>query len=267
MNNFSVLMSVYSQEKPKYLHACLVSITDQSLQPSEVVIVEDGPLPKDLRKVIDNFRSRLKIVSPHINKSKGLGNALNIGLNNCTFEYVVRVDSDDINLKNRFQENINFLDEGYDLIGSYVQEFSENKIGAIRKVPHRFEQIKKFCKSRNPFNHMSVAYKKKVILNHGGYSTDILYKEDYHLWSKLIASNTKMCNIAKVLVLARFNMASMVRRGGLNYAKSEYKLQKFLFQSDISSLAEVFFYGALRFFSFILPGKLRIIIYKYFLRN
>lgn len=267
MNNFSVLMSIYSQEKPEYLRDCLVSITNQSLQPSEVVIVEDGPLTKDLYKVIDDFRSRLKIVSPHINKSEGLGNALNIGLSHCMFEYIVRVDSDDINLNNRFQENINLLDEGYDLVGSYVQEFSDKKIGPIKKVPQKFKQIKKFCKFRNPFNHMSVAYKKKVILNHGGYSTDILYKEDYHLWLKLIAANTNMCNINKVLVLARFNMSSIVRRGGLNYARSEYKLQKFLLQSDISNLVEVFFYGSFRFISFLLPGKLRIIIYKYFLRN
>ena len=45
---FSVLMSVYNGEEPDFLAQALESIASQTLQASQVVLVEDGPLSKDL---------------------------------------------------------------------------------------------------------------------------------------------------------------------------------------------------------------------------
>jgi len=45
---FSVLMSLYIKEKSDFFDLAMKSIYEQTLLPSEVVIVHDGPLTNDL---------------------------------------------------------------------------------------------------------------------------------------------------------------------------------------------------------------------------
>lgn len=53
--NFSVLLSVYIKENPQYLSQALDSIINQSVQASEIIIVKDGPLTKELDDIIDQY--------------------------------------------------------------------------------------------------------------------------------------------------------------------------------------------------------------------
>ena len=94
---FSVLISVYYKEIPEYLDLSLESITDkQILKPNEIVLVKDGPLTKKLDEVIEKYINKypnlFKIIS--LEKNYGLGKALNIGLENCSYEIVARMDAD-----------------------------------------------------------------------------------------------------------------------------------------------------------------------------
>ncbi|HIH7879638.1 TPA: glycosyltransferase [Streptococcus suis] len=56
---FSVLMSVYEKEKPEFLRESLESIlVNQTMIPTEVVLVEDGPLNQGLYSILEEFKSR-----------------------------------------------------------------------------------------------------------------------------------------------------------------------------------------------------------------
>ena len=65
MNNekrkFSVLLSVYYKENPLYLRESLNSIFNQTLLPTEVILVEDGPLNDELYAVIKEFTFTIDI--------------------------------------------------------------------------------------------------------------------------------------------------------------------------------------------------------------
>jgi glycosyltransferase involved in cell wall biosynthesis len=109
---FSVLVSVYHRESPLYLELALNSIWEvQTLKPNEIVLVKDGPLTDSLEAVIDRFFNTcgdvLKIVP--LSRNVGLSTALNIGLSHCSFDYVARMDTDDICMYNRFEKQINFF--------------------------------------------------------------------------------------------------------------------------------------------------------------
>ena len=90
-------MSVYCREKPEYLRAAIESIQAQTLPTKDFVLVCDGPLSTELDAVIAEksaeLGSALKIV--RLEKNRGLGEALNIGLSYCRYELVARMDSDD----------------------------------------------------------------------------------------------------------------------------------------------------------------------------
>ena len=52
---FSVAMCVYGGDNPKWFDVALESVVKQTVQPHEVVIVVDGPIPENLQSVIDKY--------------------------------------------------------------------------------------------------------------------------------------------------------------------------------------------------------------------
>ena len=267
-NCFSVLMAVYKKEQPLFFKEALRSVFEQSLIPNEVVLVKDGPLTEELEQIIVDFSSKneqLKVIT--LEKNQGLGEALRIGLNSCSFDLVARMDSDDICKPYRFEKQIAFLKEHKEItiVGSWIEEFSDCKeeIEAIRELPQEDKQLKIFMKWRNPFNHMTVMFRKKDILAVGGYQPFYLL-EDYYLWNRLANANYYFANIGESLLWARGGYTMLERRGGWKYVVSESKLLKFMYRSGRINIVE---FGAnLMMKSIIrLIGKhLRHTIYTFF---
>ena len=270
-NSFSVLMAVYKKEQPLFFKEALRSVFEQSLIPNEVVLVKDGPLTEELEQIIVDFSSKneqLKVIT--LEKNQGLGEALRIGLNACSFDLVARMDSADICKPYRFEKQIAFLKEHKEItiVGSWIEEFSDCKeeIEAIRELPQEDKQLKIFMKWRNPFNHMTVMFRKKDILAVGGYQPFYLL-EDYYLWNRLANANYYFANIGESLLWARGGYTMLERRGGWKYVVSESKLLKFMYRSGRINIVE---FGAnLMMKSIIrLIGKhLRHTIYTFFLRK
>ena len=270
-NCFSVLMAVYKKEQPLFFKEALRSVFEQSLIPNEVVLVKDGPLTEELEQIIVDFSSKneqLKVIT--LEKNQGLGEALRIGLNACSFDLVARMDSDDICKPYRFEKQIAFLKEHKEItiVGSWIEEFSDCKeeIEAIRELPQEDKQLKIIMKWRNPFNHMTVMFRKKDILAVGGYQPFYLL-EDYYLWNRLANANYYFANIGESLLWARGGYTMLERRGGWKYVVSESKLLKFMYRSGRINIVE---FGAnLMMKSIIrLIGKhLRHTIYTFFLRK
>ncbi len=112
-NNFSVLMSLYIKEKPEFFRHSLDSILANTVLPSEIVVVLDGPITEELRQVLDEFVSKniglFKVVE--LAKNQGLGLALREGILHCSNELVARMDTDDICNPNRFELQLKEFEE------------------------------------------------------------------------------------------------------------------------------------------------------------
>lgn len=185
-----MLMSVYAREQSAYLKEALRSVFEQTVPPSEVVLVKDGPLTTELEAVIASFAGRyksLKIVA--LTQNMGLGNALNVGLSACTYRLVARMDSDDLSLPGRFEAQLRVFDEYPDVsvVGGWISEFDKDPkdIISYRKLPQTDRELKLICQLKNPLNHMTVMFSKKDVLNAGGYQHFYLF-EDYWLWVRMI---------------------------------------------------------------------------------
>lgn len=227
--SFSVLMSIYKGDNPAYLRESLESIANQTLLPNEVVLVLDGPVGENLENVIANYQQRYKnkflIKIVRLNENKGLGEALRIGLKHCTNEIVARMDADDVSLPNRFETQIDYLlKKNLDIVGSYIDEYDENlrKKIATRKVPTAHRNIVRLSRYRNPFNHMTVIFRKKSVERAGSY-IPLLYFEDYYLWLRVIKGGARCGNVPIPLVKARTGRSMLKRRSGIKYLRSELK--------------------------------------------
>ena len=216
---FSVLMSVYAKEQPEFLATALKSnLEDQTLLPDEMILVCDGPLTEALDAVILQFEANYPDVLRvfRLSENGGLGKALNYGLEQCRYEWVARSDSDDVCDNHRFEKQMRYLREHpeVDILGSYIDEFKTNWQEPFRQkqMPLNHEALVQMAKSRNPINHMSVVFRKSVILTAGSYQ-HLPLMEDYYLWVRAICNGATLANIDQYLVHARVGNGMVHRRG------------------------------------------------------
>ena len=262
--NFTVLMSLYIKEKPIYLEQCLQSLQKQTIKANEIVIVLDGPITNELEQIILEWKKTLPIKSVPLEQNLGLGRALNKGLEHCSNEWVFRMDTDDICVSNRFEKQIAYIKTYPNtvLLGGQIEEFTDDSDEFIVKnVPEEASKIYQFAKKRNPFNHMTVAYKKSTIQQLGGYQHH-LFMEDYNLWLRVIANDNEIHNLPSVLVKARAGDAMLSRRKGKEYLKSEWKLFKLKNSLGYHNFLFGLVLFIMRAMPRLLPNKLLAKIYK-----
>ena len=266
--NFSVLMSVYYKDNPQWLKQAIDSVLNNTVKPSQIVLVVDGQIPNELEQVINEYRDSLDIL--RLEKNSGLGIALQQGLLKCKYPLVARMDSDDISLPNRFELQLKEFENNPDLtiVGGYIQEFDSqtNEKTSIRKVPLEDTEIKQYLKTRSPFNHPTVMFKKEDILKVGNYQT-FYQMEDYYLWARLVKSNYQMKNISEILLNFRTDKNMFARRGSYKYFKSNKEVSKQMLKMKIINYPYYLFNITVRFITQVLmPNNIRTLFYKKVLR-
>lgn len=270
--SFSVLISVYKNEIPRYLDRSLKSILNQTVIPDEIILIEDGELPLSLEDVIKEnkraFPKKFKIIK--LKKNQGLGNALRIGTKYVSTDWIARMDSDDISTSERFEKQLQEIVENKDLavVGGQVDEFSfdvSNIVGK-RKVPISYKEIINFAKWRSPFNHPTVMINKKALENVGGY-IPFGNLEDYYLWARIIAAGYNVYNLPDVLVKMRIDNGIYARRGKIRNIKYIYALRNFLYEERIINSAEKYIGNFIMTINILLPQGVRKVFYQRILHN
>lgn len=271
--SFSVLLSIYYKEEPNHLNEALQSIWDnQTLKPNEVVLVKDGPLTVELDDVIQSWNQKLGdlfIVSA-LEKNEGTGRAKNHGLQLCNYEYVAIMDTDDISVSNRFQMQMEYLKKHPNVVvlGGQLQEFvgSLDTIISEKNVPLSNNDIISFSKYRSPFNHPTAIYKRKEIIEIGGYKHHLLM-EDYNLWIRVISRGYQTANLPDVLLYQRISNGMHGRRRGWQYIKSEWQMFRLKRQLKYQNIFTAFALFLLKSGIRILPASMLQTIYAIFLRE
>ena len=270
---YTVLMSVYHKEKPEYLRISINSMLDQTVKPSEFIIVEDGTLTPQLYAVIDTFtkenRGLFKIVKNK--KNLGLGPSLNKGIKIAKNEFIARMDSDDYSVPTRCEEELKIFKRYPDLgiVGSFEAEYIDEieNVVSVHKVPEKNSEIKKFMKRRCAILHPTVMYKKSEVIRSGNYHSVPLY-EDYDLFSIMtLKSGVKSYNIQKNLYYIRTSPDFYKRRGGIKYAKTALQFKAKLYKQGYMSIIDFFISGLGQSMVCLLPNSMRKVFYNKVLRK
>lgn len=270
--NFSVLMSVYLKEKASYLDECLQSLLEQTVKPSEIVIVFDGPVTEELRACVEGYKKKHPdlFIILDIKVNRGLGPALADGLLACSYELIARMDADDIARNDRFEKQLEQFnnDPSLDICGSNIIEFTDNidNILSIRRVPLTHQAIVDYQKTRSAFNHMTVMYKKSAVLRAGNYQDAPLMEDDL-LWVHMIQIGAICKNIDANLVYARTGYDMIARRGGWNYFKKYRNARHKILETSFISKSEYLRTILLQFIVAALPQKIRLLVFLKLLRR
>lgn len=271
--NFTVAMSVYKNDNPQDFKTAVHSIYDQqSVRPSEIVLVEDGPIPLTLENAVNEICHEVPVMKV-IQLEKNMGHAIarQTGLEAARNELCAVMDADDISAPDRFEKQLKAFREHpkVSVVGGLIREFihkPENIVGT-RIVPEYDDEIKKYLKSRCPMNLVTVMLKKSDVMNIGGY-LDWYCEEDYYLWIRLALANYKFYNIQENLVNVRVGEEMYKRRGGIRYFKSEARLQEYMLDHKIISLPRYLYNVAIRWaIQVAMPNSVRGWVFQTFARK
>ena len=265
-SNFSVLMSIYVGNKPEELNEALLSIESQTLLPSEVVIVEDGFIGDELKKVIQKYKGSLNIVNIVnivLGRNMGHGYALNKGLSCCSNELVARMDGDDIAHVDRFEIQVQYMmnNKNVSVSSGIIEEFVDNVSNVVgsRRLPTEHRDILKFARFRSPMNHPATIFRKSDVLSVGGYPE--MHPENYPLWCLMLSKGFLFSNINKVLLSMRVGTNFQSRRG-FSFFLSEVGMVKYQYRIGFISFSIMALSLALRLLFRILPSTIRSMVYR-----
>ena len=264
MTLFSIITSIYKNDKPEFVRVALDSmLINQTIKPTEIVLVRDGQVTEELDRLLDEYEARYpKIFNIiRLKQNGGLGKALKLGVESAKYDIVARMDSDDICLPNRFELQLRYLEQhpDVDIIGGQMTEFIDTPDNIIGKriVPCDNEDIYGFMKNRCALNHVTVMFRKETVLKAGNYQ-DWFWNEDYYLWVRMMMNKCVFANLSDVLVNVRSGADQYARRGGRRYYESEKGIKKLQLENRMISKKEYIYYVAQRYIlQILMPNWLR----------
>lgn len=196
MQNIILLIPHYNNIEG--LKNSIKSIDETELE-VDLLIIDDGskeenkPLQEDLEKIYKNGKIFIELLI--ING--GVEKALNYGLEIIkfkTYQYIGRLDCGDFCKKNKFQKQIQKLEENPEiaLLGSWANVVSEDgKLLYVLSHPIDYETIKKKIFINSTFVHPTVVFRKSILDIVGNYPENYKYAEDYAFFFNII----KKCRV------------------------------------------------------------------------
>lgn len=265
----AVIMSIYKNDKIEYVESAVESILNQTYSCFDYFIKCDGPV----RKEVNDFLSGLRDDRIHIYRSeKNMGLALSLNdlleiVKTKEYEFIARMDADDVSIKDRFEKQLAYLEkkQEVDLVGGAINEIDEHgkDKGKVVVYPCSVSGCRVFFAKRNPVAHPAVMFRRSFLDKAGWhYPTDYIRNEDTRMWHEGYKHGCNIANIPDVVL--NFRMTDDMfkkRRNGKVFAKSQLKLRKLIIE-DLQYGKMAYVYAYAMYWLMLLPSWLLKLAYK-----
>jgi glycosyltransferase involved in cell wall biosynthesis len=225
----AVIMSVYNQDSPADFEQALQSIFEQTYRQFDIFLQVDGKVPETLRSVISNYESLKNVHVSYSAQNLGLAFQLNQAIERVFeqggFDYIARMDADDICVAERFEQQVAFLSQNPDIavLGTSVIEFDEQGHEFYKKMSASHHELKSNVIKRCPLNHPTVMFNLgKIEPQDLQYNSQLLNTQDYYLWVDLLSKGYLFSNLEEPLLRFRVNSLFHERRG-LKKLKNDFR--------------------------------------------
>jgi len=184
----SIIVPVYNTEK--YLHTCLDALTGQTLEDIELVLVNDGSTDGSqaiLEEYQKKYPEKIKIF---VKENGGQATARNLGIRECTGEYIGFADSDDYVDVTMFEKMYALAKEKHaDMVECHFHYIQSDENGR-KELPAR-GNVRKYGSQKNMFIDPQVSpwnklYRREVLLDNGIDFPEGMIYEDTAFYIKTI---------------------------------------------------------------------------------
>lgn len=262
----AIIMSIYKSDSPEALSIALESLLKQTYS-CDIFLYRDGEISLDLEMVVERYKHLNAIYYFESDENKGLAKALNFLIGKVIvtgYEYIARMDSDDVSKLDRIEQQVEFLEENdtVDVCGSFCHEFGASYALEVKSLPLFHEDLLNFSVSRCPFIHPTVMFRASVFSEGCRYPESTVLTEDMALWFALLEKGYKFANLDKVLLDYRLTENTIFRRKGFRKALSEIaiRLRYMFLLNQISVKNTVLILSRIVFH--LLPSKVMKFAYK-----
>jgi glycosyltransferase involved in cell wall biosynthesis len=247
----TVIMPVYNREK--FIGDAIQSIINQSFENFELIIINDASID-NTKKIILKFPDS-RIILLENEKNIGVAASRNKGIEKAKGKFIAFMDSDDISLPNRLQEQLNKLmsDSGLIGCGSWLKILNSSKV--IKHCEHHNDIITRLlihCSLS-----IGAAMLKTSVVKQVKFNPTLKFGEDYEFWSRVCWMGS-LYNIPEPFLLYRshkdqisinnkkeqLNMDVDIRMSlfkKINYSRNEFPdslIRKFLLFDEYVQIEE-----------------------------
>ena len=234
----------------KFLNQFLESVRKSSVDPKELIVIDDGSEDNSLEILQNANMLYLKVIA--LKTNMGFANALNKGIDVATGKYILRIDPDDLMTRHRLEEQYEFLERNneFDIIGSnarYISGDAMKVLGESNFPLTEAEIINRYRKGEHGLLHGTVMAKTGLFKDNR-YIQKNVPAEDYDIFSRMILKGARPLNINKVLTLVRIHEDSVSNDLPSSTVKKTYHLRDELFNTKTSSFTVTINYLSLKYY-------------------
>ena len=269
----AAILPLYKKDKVEYIREAVESLVLQTYKDFHIFIGVDGPVGDDIKDYLRQIDENNRITIFWYNENRGLACVLNDLLEICFkegYEFIARMNADDISEYNRFDRQIEYLEEHQDIdvVGGSINEIDEkgNLRNKIIIYPETPEECKAFFSKRNPHAHPAVMFKKSFFdkLKGKKYRPEYRQNQDTMLWYDGMMAGTLHANIPDVVLKFRMTDAMFKkRRNGWAFAKKQFS-DRLKINRDLKYGLGADVYGFAMFCMLISPAWVKKIAYRLF---
>ena len=182
MMNISVVIPTYN--RIELLKRSIDSVINQTIKPSEIIIVDDGSNDGTEAMVKKKYDS-LKLIKQ---KNKGASAARNTGIKASSGEWICFLDSDDEWKNNKLEKQITFVANNSDYKFFHSNEIwikNGKRINQKKKHKKYGGDIFKKCLDMCRISPSSVLINKNIFEEIGFFNENLVVCEDYELWLRI----------------------------------------------------------------------------------
>lgn len=272
INKIAVIFPVYIKDQVDYLNKAIESIVLQTCRNYHVYVGVDGPVDDDVKNFLNLIGNQNKISVIWYEENRGLACVLNDLLDICFkegYEFIARMDADDISTTDRFEKQLAYLEQHpeIDVVGGAISEIDET--GNIRHkiivYPEGPADCRAFFSKRNPHAHPAVMFRKSFFEKTGcKYRPEYRQNQDTMLWYDGMMAGTKHANIPDVVLNFRMTNAMFKkRRNGWAFAKKQFS-DRLMINKGLGYGWKADVYGFAMFCMLVSPVWVKKIAYKVF---
>ena len=173
-------MSVYKNDRLEQIKQSIDSIVCQLV---DIYVYIDGPIQTEVNKWLHTLNTQITYISEGL-VNKGLAYSMNELLRivlSRGYQYIARMDADDISMCNRFEKQIAFLDVHLevDCLGTWAIEIDADGNEYFKKqMPTTHAECFQLFKKRDCMIHPTVMYRRTFFDKAGLYPEDTYFGED-----------------------------------------------------------------------------------------
>lgn len=272
MKKVSVILPVYKNDKVPYLHLSFDSILNQKYTNIYLYVGVDGSVGEDIAECLKEYEKRDNVTILWFPENRGLAIVLNDLLDICfkeDYEYIARMDADDISMPERINKQIAYLQAhpDIDVVGGAIEEIDENSKSRNKVIvyPEGPKECYEFFSRRNPHAHPAVLFRKSFFEKAGcKYRPEYRQNQDTMLWLDGMSKGTKHANIPEVVLKFRFtNSLFKKRRNGWAFAKKQLQ-DRLRINKTLGYGISADIFGFMMFGLLVSPSWVKKIAYRIF---